>query len=367
MGCFDCLFCFRSNGAESPKMNGKQAFKPKTAKPRILKVEDVYRLGKVIGSGSYSVVRESVHIETKERYAIKCIKRSDLTEEDDEAIRMEIRILEEMHHPNIMRLQEFFEEPDYYYLVTEFVGGGELFDRIVEKESYTEKEARDLVKILLDAIKYCHDKGIVHRDLKPENLLMMKKDDDASIKIADFGFAKKVTLDETGLITTCGTPGYVAPEILEGADYGKPVDVWSIGVITYILLCGYPPFNDDSQAILFRKIRRGKYQFDSPFWDNISEDAKDFIRKMLVVDPHQRATVGDLLQHKWIVGEEVSDVPLEMTMKELRRFHLRTRFKAAVHSVKATIGLNKALAVDGSAVVSNPANKLYMEDSVESL
>jgi calcium/calmodulin-dependent protein kinase I len=153
---------------------------------------------------------------------------------------------------------------------------------------YSEREARDLVKLLLEAIKYCHDADIVHRDLKPENLLLTSKDDDASIKLADFGFAKKLEIDGDGLVTACGTPGYVAPEILEGKAYGKTVDIWSIGVITYILLCGYPPFHDDNHNALFKKIKKGKFQFDSPYWDHVSDDAKDLISQMLVVDPAQR-------------------------------------------------------------------------------
>nr|ACH68463.1 calcium/calmodulin dependent protein kinase 2 [Phytophthora sojae] len=314
------------------------------------KVTDAYTLGKVIGSGSYSVVRESVHKKSKQKFAIKCIKRSELSEEDDEAIQFEVSILQQMKHPHIMTLEEFFVEPEYYYLVTEFVGGGELFDRI---------EARDLVKILIDAIKYCHDQNVVHRDLKPENLLLMSADDDASIKLADFGFAKTVTKDDSGLVTTCGTPGYVAPEILEGASYGKPVDIWSIGVITYILLAGYPPFHDDSQPLLFKKIRKGKYYYDSPYWDNVSTDAKEFISKMLVVDPKNRATAGELLQHKWITGTDVATVPLTSALTELRRFHARKKFKAAVHSVQATISMNKALSGLGeSARNSNSAVSL---------
>lgn len=186
---------------------------------------------------------------------------------------------------------------------------------------------------------------MVHRDLKPENLLLMSADDDTSIKLADFGFAKKVTTDNSGLVTTCGTPGYVAPEILEGASYGKPVDIWSIGIITYILLAGYPPFHDDSQPILFRKIRKGKYYYDSPYWDNVSDDAKEFISKMLVVDPAQRSTASDLLQHKWITGTDVATVPLTSALTELRRFHARKKFKAAVHSVQATISMNKAMSL----------------------
>lgn len=166
--------------------------------------------------------------------------------------------------------------------------GGELFDRIVDKSYYTEREARDLVLLLLEAIKYCHSYGIVHRDLKPENVLLSSKDDNASIKLADFGFAKKLDLDSENLTTACGTPGYVAPEILKGSSYGKTVDIWSIGVITFILLCGYPPFHHDNHNALFRLIKAGKFEFSSPYWDHISDEAKDLINQMLVVDPAKR-------------------------------------------------------------------------------
>ncbi|GLD99198.1 hypothetical protein PINS_up007916 [Pythium insidiosum] len=231
--------------------------------------EEQYALGKTIGSGTFSVVREAIHKPSGQKYAIKCIKREGLTAEDIEALTTEVAILKQMNHPNIMILHDFFQEEKFYYLVTEFMEGGELFDRIVEKSYYSEREARDLVKLLLESIKYCHDANVVHRDLKPENLLLTSKDDDASIKLADFGFAKKIEFDTAGLATACGTPGYVAPEILEGQQYGKAVDIWSIGVITYILLCGYPPFHDDNHNALFKKIKRGKYQFDSPYWDHV--------------------------------------------------------------------------------------------------
>ncbi|KAL4100523.1 hypothetical protein PRIC1_008315 [Phytophthora ramorum] len=372
MRCFDCFYsCFhRGDALSTPKGDASTETVVEDAAVSSAvsstptgqgsgKVTDSYTLGKVIGSGSYSVVRESVHKKSKQKFAIKCIKRAELSNEDDEAIQFEVSILQQMKHAHIMTLEEFFVEPEYYYLVTEFVGGGELFDRIVEKTFYTEKEARDLVKILIDAIKYCHDQNVVHRDLKPENLLLMSADDDASIKLADFGFAKTVTKDDAGLVTTCGTPGYVAPEILEGASYGKPVDIWSIGVITYILLAGYPPFHDDSQPILFKKIRKGKYYYDSPYWDNVSTDAKEFISKMLVVNPKDRATATELLQHKWITGTDVATVPLTSALTELRRFHARKKFKAAVHSVQATISMNKALSGLGeSARNSNSAVSL---------
>lgn len=350
MRCLSCFYkCFgRSEAETSPTSDASTTITPvveasstATTGQHKGKVTDSYTLGRVIGSGSYSVVRESVHKKSKQKFAIKCIKRSELSPEDDAAIHSEISILQQMKHSHIMTLKEFFKEPEYYYLVTEFIGGGELFDRIVEKTFYTEKEARDLVKILIDAIKYCHDQNIVHRDLKPENLLLLSTDDDASIKLADFGFAKTVTTDHSGLVTTCGTPGYVAPEILEGASYGKPVDIWSIGVITYILLCGYPPFHDESQPVLFKKIRKGKYYFDSPYWDNVSTDAKEFISKMLIVDPKDRASAGELLAHKWITSTDVATVPLTSALTELRRFHARKKFKAAVHSVQATLSMNR--------------------------
>ncbi|DAZ99078.1 TPA: hypothetical protein N0F65_008383 [Lagenidium giganteum] len=331
-----------------PEVSGQEA--AFHANPR--RFEELYTLGRTLGSGTFSVVKEAVHKQTGERYAIKCIKREGLTEEDMEGLVAEITILRQMHHPNIMTLYDVFTERDYYYLVTEFMAGGELFDRIVEKSFYSEKEARDLVKILLSAIKYCHDANVVHRDLKPENLLLTSKSDDANIKLADFGFAKTVEMKpdgQGGLSTACGTPGYVAPEILLSKPYGKQVDIWSIGVITYILLCGYPPFHDDNQAMLFRKIKSGKFQFDAPYWDNVSEDAKDLIKKMLILDPNERWTVGKLLEHKWIVGTDVANVQLTGALEELRKYNARRRLKAAMNTVSATIQLTKGLSLSSSS------------------
>ncbi|OQR90222.1 calcium/calmodulin-dependent protein kinase [Thraustotheca clavata] len=303
--------------------------------------EQQYTLGRIIGTGTFSTVREALHKPSGQKYAIKCIKKDGLTVRELQALTTEVVILKQMKHPNIMILHDFFSEEDYYYLVTELMDGGELFGRIVEKSYYTEREARDLVKLLLEAIRYCHDINVVHRDLKPENLLLTCKTDDASIKLADFGFAKKVSNDADGLSTPCGTPGYVAPEILQGGGYGKAVDIWSIGVITYILLCGYPPFHDDNHNALFRKIKRGAFVFDSPYWDSISDDAKEFISKMLTVRPSERATAVQLLEHSWIVGNDTSTVQLSSALEELRRFNARRRFKAAVNAVTATQILSK--------------------------
>ncbi|OCT65497.1 hypothetical protein XELAEV_180417364mg, partial [Xenopus laevis] len=149
------------------------------------------------------------------------------------------------------------------------VTGGELFDRIIERGYYTEKDASQLIRQVLDAVQYLHNMGIVHRDLKPENLLYATPFEDSKIMISDFGLSK---IEDGGMMATaCGTPGYVAPELLEQKPYGKAVDVWAIGVISYILLCGYPPFYDENDSELFNQILKAEYEFDSPYWDDISE------------------------------------------------------------------------------------------------
>ncbi|KAF1316571.1 Camk protein kinase, partial [Globisporangium splendens] len=324
---------------------------------------DVYEMGKELGSGTFSVVREATHHVTGEKFAIKCIKRDELSKDDLAALMLEVAILKQMQHPHIVKLFDVFQEDKYYYLVTEFMAGGELFDRIVEKNFYSEREARDLVKILLESIQYMHDADVVHRDLKPENLLLTSKDDVADIKLADFGFAKQVQMDDKGLATACGTPGYVAPEILQAKPYGKAVDIWSIGVITYILLCGYPPFHDDNQGVLFRKIKTGRFEFDSPYWDNVSSEAKDLILKMLVLNPNERWTAAQLLEHTWITGANVNTAQLTGALIELRKFTARRKFKAAVSTVKATISLTKKLTLMGLKDNSNSSNSTGSSDT----
>lgn len=181
-----------------------------------------------------------------------------------------------------------------------------MFDEIVGRGSIPEKEAATIVHKILLAIAYLHEMGIVHRDLKPENLLLSEKTGHAQIKISDFGLSKIFNEVEV-MKTACGTPGYVAPEVLRRQGYSKEVDLWSLGVITYILLCGYPPFFDQKNAELFKKIMAGRYQFDHPWWDHISErgrfwlmKAKDFVRRLLVVDIKKRFTAAEALQHPFI-------------------------------------------------------------------
>eukprot|EP00529_Nitzschia_sp_RCC80_P001609 CAMPEP_0113509476 /NCGR_PEP_ID=MMETSP0014_2-20120614/37601_1 /TAXON_ID=2857 /ORGANISM="Nitzschia sp." /LENGTH=372 /DNA_ID=CAMNT_0000405319 /DNA_START=605 /DNA_END=1723 /DNA_ORIENTATION=+ /assembly_acc=CAM_ASM_000159 len=262
--------------------------KPSAGSKSGKRFDELYRLKGVLGTGAFSTVREGYHRSNREvSYAVKCVNRKKLSEEDEAALLDEVGILMEMEHPHIIRLYDFFTEPSTYYLVMEQMSGGELFDRIVAKAYYNEKEARDTCKIVLEAVEHMHNNNVAHRDLKPENLLLYSKSDDSTVKIADFGFAKKV-YENNSLTTQCGTPGYVAPEILEGTPYDQRADMWSVGVILYILLGGYPPFIESTQRDLFRKIRRGEYEFHEEYWGTVSSEAKDLISSLLTVKASKR-------------------------------------------------------------------------------
>ncbi|GBG29706.1 Protein kinase, putative [Hondaea fermentalgiana] len=296
----------------------------------------VYDLGDTLGRGNYSVVKKATRkTDPSTVYAVKCIKESSLTHEDREALKVETTILKGIDSPHIVKLLGFYHEPSekLFYIVMEFVGGGELFDRIIAKEYYSEADAQKLVRTIADAIKYCHDRGVVHRDLKPENILLTSKDDDDSIKIADFGFAKQYdTSSDDALSTSCGTPGYVAPEILNGQKYGKEVDMWSFGVIIYILLCGYPPFHHENQRELFRQIRSANFKFDEEYWSEVSNSAKDLVSKLLIVDRTKRLTIDQLLEHPWLV-DKAKDTNLTDTQQKLKEEVAKRKFKAAAQAI----------------------------------
>ncbi|NXL56246.1 KCC1G kinase, partial [Chordeiles acutipennis] len=251
-----------------------------------------------LGSGAFSEVFLVKQRSTGKLFALKCIKKSPLTR--DSNLENEIAVLRKIKHENIVSLEDIYESTTHFYLVMQLVSGGELFDRILERGVYTEKDASVVIHQVLTAVKYLHENGIVHRDLKPENLLYLTPDENSKIMITDFGLSK---MEQNGIMSTaCGTPGYVAPEVLAQKPYSKAVDCWSIGVITYILLCGYPPFYEETESKLFEKIKEGYYEFESPFWDDISESAKDFIRHLLDKNPNTRFTCEEALRHPWING-----------------------------------------------------------------
>uniref|UniRef100_A0A0N5AAL8 Protein kinase domain-containing protein n=1 Tax=Syphacia muris TaxID=451379 RepID=A0A0N5AAL8_9BILA len=271
--------------------------------------------------------------EAGKQVAIKCIEKKALKGKE-EALENEIRVLKKLKHPNIIQLYGTYDEKDYVYLVMELVTGGELFDRIVAKGSFTEQDASNLMKQVLEAVSFMHKNGVVHRDLKPENLLYYNKEEDSKIMISDFGLSK--TEDSGAMATACGTPGYVAPEVLQQKPYGKAVDVWSIGVIAYILLCGYPPFYDENDANLFAQIIRGDYEFDSPYWDEISDSAKDFISHLMCCNPEQRYTCDQALTHPWISGDTARDKNIHcMVAPQLKKSLAKRQWKKAYNATAA--------------------------------
>lgn len=315
----------------------KKTAAPQSTSGGSLTFSEQYKIGKALGEGAFSVVREAAKRGTDEIYAVKVITKSKLSIEDENALKDEIDILKNLKHENIIYLVCHFNESTFYYLVTEMMEGGELFDRIVAKTYYNEKEARDVCKILFEAISYCHSERVAHRDLKPENLLLMSKTDDLKIKIADFGFAKKVESEEC-LLTQCGTPGYVAPEILRGVPYGQKSDMWSLGVIAYILIGGYPPFIEQNQRELFRKIKRGSYEFHVEYWGQISREAKDLISALLTVDPKRRLSAQKALEDPWITGSDdyLVGQDLGVNLGAFKKFNAKRKLRHAVLTLMAT-------------------------------
>jgi len=289
-----------ANSPQGKKTNIKTLVDPNAVSKG--KVGDVYDIGKELGRGTFSVVKEATHKGNTEAFAVKFIDKKFVDKDDLMLLSREIDIMKQVKHKNVLSLKEIFETSSELALVMELVTGGELFFKIVEQGSYSEQDASNIVRQIVEGVQYLHGLGIAHRDLKPENLLCCGDGADMVIKIADFGLSK-IFAGGQQLETSCGTPDYAAPEVLTGEQaYDKSVDLWSVGVITYVLLCGYPPFYAQSQPALFEKIIHADYDFPEPEWSYISDTAKDFIRNLLVLDPRQRMTVEGCLNHPFLKG-----------------------------------------------------------------
>lgn len=302
-----------------------------------------YRTGRTLGSGTYAIVKEAIHIETGKYYACKVINKK-LMEGREHMVRNEIAVLKKISsgHSNIVTLRDYFETTHNLYLCFDLCTGGELFDRICAKGNYYEADAADLVRIIFKAVKYIHDSGVVHRDLKPENLLFRTPAEDADIMVADFGLSR--VMDDhklTQLTEICGTPGYMAPEIFKRTGHGRPVDVWAMGVITYFLLAGYTPFDRDTQQQEMEAIIDGNYKFEPvEYWANVSNTAKDFVNFCLTVDPVDRPTAAQALEHKWLASEEPHFVTLDGQPADLlphvkKAFNAKQAWRKAAFSITA--------------------------------
>uniref|UniRef100_UPI00398E5AF0 calcium/calmodulin-dependent protein kinase type 1D n=1 Tax=Pristiophorus japonicus TaxID=55135 RepID=UPI00398E5AF0 len=294
-------------------------------------IKKVFEFKEILGTGAFSEVVMAKEKTTGKMFAIKCIPKKALKGKES-SIENEIAVLRRIKHENIVALEDIYESPNHLYLVMQLVSGGELFDRIVEKGFYTEKDASTLIRQVLDAVQYLHKMCIVHRDLKPENLLYFSPAEKSKIMISDFGLSK---MEGTGdvMSTACGTPGYVAPEVLAQKPYSKAVDCWSIGVISYILLCGYPPFYDENDSRLFEQILKAEYEFDCPYWDDISDSAKDFIKRLMEKDPIKRYTCEQALRHPWIAGDTALNKNIhESVSAQIRKNFAKSKWRQAFNA-----------------------------------
>ncbi|XVF65468.1 hypothetical protein PTKIN_Ptkin09bG0252000 [Pterospermum kingtungense] len=296
-----------------------------------------YEFGKELGRGEFGITHQCFDLETGEAYACKKISKAKLrTEIDIEDVRREVEIMRHLpKHPNIVTFREAFEDKEAVYLVMELCHGGELFDRIVSKGHYTERAAVTVTKTILEIVKVCHEHGVIHRDLKPENFLLADGRENAPIKAIDFGLS---IFYEPGQRFTdiVGSPYYMAPEVLR-RNYGKEVDVWSVGVILYILLCGVPPFWADTEEEIAHAIIRGKIDFGRDPWPKVSDEAKDLVKAMLDPNPYSRMTVQEVLEHPWIRNlEHAPNVNLgEHVRTRIKQFCVMSKFKKKVLRVVA--------------------------------
>ena len=263
---------------------------------------DKYTVEKEIGAGGYARCLLVKNKTTGQLYACKELQKNKLN--NVASLKSEIQILIKLDHPNIIKLYEIYENDNYIYLVMELCTGGELFDRIIQKteqgKQFTEKEVANIFQQMMSAINYCHSNKIVHRDLKPENLLLATQDENSPIKVIDFGMSR-IFNNKQAMFDKVGTAYYISPEVLDGF-YDEKCDIWSAGVILYILLCGYPPFNGNDDDEIFESIKKRKFVFPDAEWANISKEAKDLINKMLS-EPLTRLTAEQVLGHPWLVNQ----------------------------------------------------------------
>ncbi|PIA18853.1 serine-threonine protein kinase [Coemansia reversa NRRL 1564] len=292
-----------------------------------------YTFGRVLGAGTFGEVREAVFNPDGRRVAVKVIKKTALNG-DEQMVLKEIDIVRHLHHPHIVQLLDWFESKDKYYLVFQLCTGGELFNKISEYGRFTEEDAVKLIRCGFESIAYLHSHNIVHRDIKPENLIFLDETENAPLMLADFGIARIMKSDDEVLNTLCGSFGYAAPEILLRLGHGKPVDIWSMGVVTFSSLCGYSPFwqyNDPRSLIM--AMQSDNVEFDERFWWGISDHAKDFIRRCLCANQHDRMTAEQALQHPWLSGEHVST--RDLLPDVLHNFNARATLRRAVLKIQA--------------------------------
>uniref|UniRef100_A0A7E4VM11 Protein kinase domain-containing protein n=1 Tax=Panagrellus redivivus TaxID=6233 RepID=A0A7E4VM11_PANRE len=282
-----------------------------------------YEVLSVIGKGSFSQVLRVRHRQNREYFAVKLVSSSS----DFGAVNNELTILSRVQHPFVIRLEEVFRSNSKLFIVMEMASGGEMYDRVVSKGRYTEVEARQAVRMLLNGLAYLHGLKITHRDLKPENLLYSDPRPEARLLITDFGLAHQATVSGETMKDTCGTPEYIAPETLLRVPYTEKVDMWAVGVITYILMSGIMPFDDDCRSRLYTHIITANYVYYPQYWSG-SELAKQFVDSLLETNPDQRLTALDALQHDWVLGEQRPHLHISIKARPASDYNSMQRTKS---------------------------------------
>ena len=267
-----------------------------------------YRIGRTLGKGKFGKVRTAVDKTTGQVVAIKHIVKPE-GKAELAAMEREVQLMQSVEPPRLVKLHKAVDTEHVLYLVVEQLHGGELFDRVVKRGPYPEEKARIVTHRLLDALLYLHAKGIAHRDLKPENILLASQSDDTQVKLIDFGLSRSFRAEAedahtpTVMRSPKGTVGYAAPEILRQRTYSSAVDLWSLGVVVFVLLCGYEPFHGESDAEVQRKTVRRHFDFHPSYWGHISAEAKAFVGALLTLEPTERPTAAQALRHHWLTGE----------------------------------------------------------------
>jgi len=304
-----------------------------------------YHVKNSLGKGRYGTVKVCIEKETNKEYAVKIINGKSL--KNPSIIDEEVFKLKKVGtHPNVVAFHDFFKDDatGMFYIVMELCKGGDLFSRIVEDGSYNEKSAAELLRQLASALVYIHSLGITHRDLKPENILLSSKSPDATVKIVDFGLSKLVKEDQALMTTVIGTWAYCAPEVFSQQPYDSSVDTWALGILMFIMLSGYHPFDPYGELAdgeLITRITNDDFDFDEPEWDGISDDGKFIIRRLLQKDPAKRMSLENFLASPWVTGTATGNADLSASMKRMQSFSHKYKQGGASAAKLDTISDNK--------------------------
>jgi len=351
-----------SSQSESPNRIQRSKSARSLQRQRTVDVKIKYKIRQKLGSGAFATVRRVVEKSTGANYALKMIRKKGMDEFELDNLEHEIKILQQIDNAYCIKLHDAYFTATYTYLVCDYCSGGELFDVLTAKKVLSEQETSDIIRQIALALDYLHSKNIIHRDIKPENLLLTDSGPTINLKLCDFGLARVVP--EEGLVRACGTPTYVAPEVIKpDVRYGTSADWWSVGVILYLLLCGFPPFWDPDPKRLFRKIKNGFIFFPAPYWDHVSLDARNLILGLLTVKPENRYTSKQLLNHTWVKRDANEENMSSQSRNELRRFTIRAKMKRAANTCLALTKLITTL-VDPEMTVEelvNVRNKKMLE------